>query len=69
MDKDDTRLQNELKIRLMGLEACATEGEKLVNIVAKRMADTHSFIKVNDTKMGSAITNVISKGYSLPFKF
>ena len=68
-DKDDTSLQNELKVRLMGPEPCTTEGEKLVNVVAKRMADKHSFVKANNTKMGSAITNVISKGYSLPFKF
>ena len=53
-DKDDLRLQNELKVQLMGPEACSEEGEKLVEGVAKRLAKKHSFINTNN-KMGPAI--------------
>ena len=67
-DKDDTRLQNELRVRLMGPEACSEQGEKLVEIVAKRLANRHGFLNVSN-KIGPAITNVLNKGYSMPFKF
>ena len=59
---------NELKVRLMGPEACSEQGEKLVEIVAKRLANRHGFLNVSN-KMGPAITNVLNKGYSMPFKF
>ena len=52
----------------MGPEACFEQGEKLVKVVAKRLANKHAFVNVNN-KMGPAITNVLNKGYSMPFKF
>ena len=41
---------------------------RLVEIVAKRLANRHGFLNVSN-KMGPAITNVLNKGYSMPFKF
>lgn len=67
-DKDDTRLQKELKVKLMGPEPCSQQGEKFVQIVAAKMASNHKFISL-DHVVGPAINNVRNKGYSLPFKF
>ena len=51
----------------MGPEVCSAKGEKLVELVANRMAGKPYFLNVND-KMGAAITNVLNTEYSLPFQ-
>ena len=66
-DRDDSRLQNELKMKLMCPETCSVTGEKF-ELIAKRMAAKHSFLNVS-SKMGPAIKKVLDKEYSLPFKF
>ena len=53
----------------MGPEACFEQGEKLVKVVAKRLANKHAFVNVSYNKMGPAITDVLNEGYSMPFKF
>ena len=64
----DTRLQKELKVKLMGPEPGTAASEKLVNIIAKKMSTKHSFISAKGA-MGAAITNSRSKQYELPFSF
>ena len=70
-DADDKRLQNELKIKLMGPKACSADGECLVRCVARKMAAKHQFVRSNSLNktIGPAVTKVLDRGYSLPFKF
>ena len=67
-DPDYNRLQNELKIKLMGPPPCTASAEQLINNVAGRMTDKHVFLTTHG-KMGAAITNFLEKKYSLPFSF
>ncbi len=62
-------LQNELKMRLMGPEPCSSDGESLVQCVARKMAAKHPFVGSCTKRIGPAISNVLKKGYSLPLKF
>ena len=61
-DQDYKRLQNELKIQLMGPPPCTDSAEKLVEKVARRMTQKHAFLSSHE-RIGSAITSFKSKEY------
>ncbi len=67
-DSDYKRLQNELKIKLMGPPLFTPSAEDLISKVAKTMCGKHSFLTTNQ-KMGPAVANYKDKTYSLPFNF
>ena len=67
-DANYNRLQNELKIKLMGPPPCTDSAERLIAAVARKMCGKHNFLTTHG-KMGSAITHVRDKKYSLPFSF
>ena len=67
-DANYNRLQNELKIKLMGPPPCTDSAENLINKVARRMTEKHNFI-TSHNNIGAAMKNYRKIKYSLPFSF
>jgi hypothetical protein len=67
-DPEFKRLQNELKIRLMGPPPCTPQAEALVAKVSTIMCKKHSFLTTHQ-RMGAAISNYKNTKYSLPFRY
>ena len=66
-DPDFRRLQNELKIKLMGPPPCTPQGEALVAKVAALMCKKHSFLTTQQ-RMGAAVTNYQNKKIFSPIQ-
>ena len=75
-DADHKRLQQELKVKIMGPAACTKEGEQFILRVGEIVASAHNFVNKSNTlgfvKRGdtnSCIDNILSEQYSMPWTF
>ena len=66
-DPEFRRLQNELKIKLMGPPPCTPQGEALVAKVAALMCKKHLFLTTQQ-RMGAAVTNYQNKKIFSPIQ-